>query len=256
MQWLAVVLMGGVLGLLGGGGGILTVPILVGLFGMAPTAATGASLFVVGLTSAAGAAGPLVKKEADAKSALLLALPSSAGAFAARKWLVPAIPERIGPIGKDDLLLGGFALLMTAVGIRMLMGQSGSESESEPRSPRPWLVGLVGLGIGLLSGALGAGGGFLILPALTLLLGLEMKQAVATSLAVIALQSLIGFLGELGKPIDWALLVPVTALAMAGMAAGAYLRPRAPGQQLRLAFAILVLAVAVWMGLRVALNHF
>lgn len=247
MGWIAVLGMGLVLGALGGGGGILTVPILVGLFGFTAVEATGSSLLVVGLASIIGAIKGVMAKEVEFKAALSLAIPSMIGALSARLLIVPAIPDPLLGIAKEDFLLGLFALIMVVIGVRMLM-----PDKAEPKvESSPIKIGLIGFSIGLLSGVLGAGGGFLILPALTLLLGIDLKKAIPTSLMVISLQSLVGFLGELGRPIQWNLLGGIVVVAMAGLALGLALREKAPKALLKNAFAGLVFAVAAYMAFRV-----
>ena len=236
--------MGFVLGLLGGGGGILTVPILVGFFGLTAAEATGSSLFVVGLTGLVGAIQGLFKKQVELSSALLLAIPSTIGTTIARKYLVPGIPTHIFGLTKDQVLLTAFAILMIVVGVKMLMKKSDAP---EPKH-NPALVIAFGFGIGLLSGTLGAGGGFLILPVLTLLLSIDLEKAIPTSLTVICIQSLGGFfIGELGKPIQWNLLLSVAAVALVGLGLGLTLREKAPRKTLQVAFAYMVFVIAIWM---------
>lgn len=250
MEWFAVFGMGLLLGLLGGGGGILTVPILVGFFGMPATQATGASLFVVGVASIVGSVQGFWKKEVDIPSAILIAAPSALGAFIARKFIVPGLPESILGMSKDDFLLVAFAALMIAVGWRMVRA---AESDSAFKVPA-YVTGLLGLIIGLVAGTLGAGGGFLIVPALTLLLGVDIKRAIPTSLTVIAIQSLIGFSGELGKPIPWETLLPVLGVGLVGMLVGMPLRDLAPKGHLKAGFAVLIFVVAAWMLFRVGMG--
>lgn len=248
MSWVAVFGMGILLGLLGGGGGILTVPILVGFFGMAATEATGASLFVVGVASVIGAAQGLWRREVEVGAALLIAVPSAVGAFLARAVLVPRLPLVVFGLSKDDFLLVAFALLMVVVGLRMLKRPPEGSGRVVPRV----VIGALGFLIGLVSGTLGAGGGFLIVPALTLLLGVDIRRAIPTSLTVIALQSLVGFAGELGNPVAWDVLLPVLGVGLLGLMAGMPLRERAPKDHLRVGFAMLVFVVAMWMAVRVA----
>lgn len=252
MQWLAVLLMGWVLGALGGGGGILTVPILVGLFGMTATAATGSSLFIVGSTSAIGAMQGLWKGQSEWRAAVGLAIPSTIGAFAARRWIVPSIPKSIAGVPKDDVLLGAFALLMVIVGVRMLR-PAAVEARTDAGIVK---IAAIGLLIGVVSGLLGAGGGFLILPVLTLFLGVPMQRAVPTSLLVITIQALGGFTGELGKPIEWRTLGTIIAVAIAGLLIGLQMRGRASQQTLKVGFSMLVFAVAAWIIIKIAMNHF
>ena len=251
MGYFAALFMGFVLGLLGGGGGILTVPILVGFFGLTATEATGSSLLVVGLTSMVGAAQGFFKKQIVISSALLLAIPSMIGAITARKFLVPSIPSQIIGLSKDQVLLGAFSILMIIVGFKMLA----KKKEGPEPKHNPLLVVAYGLGIGILSGTLGAGGGFLILPVLTLLLSIDLEKAIPTSLTVISIQSLGGFTGELGKPINWSLLLTIAGIALFGLVAGLLLREKAPRKTLQLAFAYLVFAVAIWMIVKISLNH-
>lgn len=247
MAWLAVFAMGLVLGSVGGGGGILTVPILVGLFGLSATESTGGSLLVVGLSGLIGSIRGFWRDEIDSRAAVTLAIPSSLGAFAARRWILPAIPATVAGVDRDRLLLGGFAVLMVIVAIRMAMPRP----EAEPRVRNLGWVALSGALLGIVSGTFGAGGGFLILPALILLLGTETKRAISTSLTVIAIQSLFGFMGEVGKEIRWSILVPVSLVAIMGLAVGLVLRDRLSGRVLQWAFSAVVLAVACWMAIQV-----
>lgn len=253
MGWIAALIMGFVLGLVGGGGGILTVPILVTFFGLGATVATGGSLFVVGLTSGVAAIHGLIHRQSEVKAALLLAIPSMLAAFAARKFLVPAIPDPALGIPKDDLLLGSFALLMIVVAMAMFRRK---DAPGEKTTLQPGWVVLIGLGIGLLSGTLGAGGGFLILPVLILVLGVEPQRAIATSLLVITIQSFGGLVGELGQPRPWGQLALIALVAVGGMVPGAMLRAKLPGGHLQRAFAWLVLGVAFFLLSKLFLNRF
>lgn len=248
MAWIAVVLMGFVLGAIGGGGGILTVPILVGFFGMKATEATGASLLVVALTSAVGAAQGIRLREVDLRAAFSLGIPSAIGSFCARQFLLPAIPLVIAGIDRNRLLLVGFACLMVVVAIRMAV----PKKEVEPKVRPTLLIVLVGVSIGLVSGTFGAGGGFLVLPALTLLLGTDIKLAIPTSLTVITIQSLFGFMGELGKPVQWGVLLAVAGTAIVGLIGGMLVRGKVSGRSLQLAFSVIVLLVAAWIFVRPA----
>ncbi|MBS1724696.1 MAG: sulfite exporter TauE/SafE family protein [Armatimonadetes bacterium] len=252
MGFTAVAIMGLVLGLLGGGGGVLTVPILVSLFHIEPVRATGCSLFVVGSTSLVGAVQGLVKRQYDPAPLTAFAACSIVGAFTARRFLVPSLPPLIFGVSKGNVLMGAFVVTMVYVGVRMMLNKS---SEKVPESRPVWILAALGLAIGVVSGFLGAGGGFLIVPALSLVLGYEMTKAVPASLFVIALQSLAGFAGELGQPIPWTLLLEVTAIALVGMAVGLAVRPRVDAQRLRKGFSVLVLLVAVYMAAQLFMNR-
>ncbi len=253
MGWIAALIMGFVLGLVGGGGGILTVPILVTFFGLGATVATGGSLFVVGVTSGVAAVHGLIHRQSEVKAALLLAIPSMFAAFTARKLVVPAIPDPVLGIPKDDLLLGSFALLMIVVAMAMFRRK---DAPSVKTTIQPAWVVLISLGIGLLSGTLGAGGGFLILPVLILVLGVEPQRAIATSLLVITIQSFGGLVGELGQPRPWSQLAWIALVAVGGMVPGAMLRAKLPGGHLQRAFAWLVLGVAFFLLSKLFLNRF
>jgi uncharacterized membrane protein YfcA len=252
MEWLAVLAMGWILGVIGGGGGILTVPILVGLFGMTATAASGSSLFVVGIASSVGAAQGLIRKESEWRTALALAIPSMIGALSARLWLVPSIPSTLLGFPRDEWFLVIFAVLMVIIGIRMLRPTMPDQRENT----HPLKVAGLGLAIGLISGVLGAGGGFLILPVLVALLKVPITRAVPTSLLVISLQSLVGFAGELSRPVDWRLLGSIAGVAILGLVIGLAVRKFVPKQGLTVGFAVLVFLVAGWMVAKVFMNHF
>jgi hypothetical protein len=250
----AVAVMGLLLGMLGGGGGILTVPILVGFFGLTATHATGSSLLVVGTTSLVGAIKGIFDGLVNVRIAVSVAIPSMLGGMFSRAVLIKQIPDEVGALHRDEVLLLAFACLMVIVGIRFLSKPpTGKSTEIRPLT---WHMPLFGLFTGLISGLLGAGGGFLILPLLTLYVGLEMKPAVATSLLVISIQSLGAFLPELAKPVPWMVLGPVVAISVSGMLLGLLLRDRAPRQALQLGFTVLVFSVAIWLFARVGWGHF
>ncbi|MCS6916650.1 MAG: sulfite exporter TauE/SafE family protein [Chitinophagales bacterium] len=256
--YLASVLIGVSLGLIGGGGSILTVPVLVYLFGIDAVPATGYSLFIVGLTSAIGSGTYFFKNLVNVRTAVVFGLPSIAAVFATRAWLVPAIPDVVFSIGdfevtKRILLMVLFAVLMIAASVSMIR-KSPAGSGPKPESDRPFRYGLVmleGTVVGILTGMVGAGGGFLIIPALVVLGKLPMKEAVGTSLVIIAAKSLIGFIGEIGhQPIDWFFLLQVSVFAVVGIFIGATLSRRISGDQLKPAFGWFVLVVGVYIILK------
>ncbi len=271
------VFVGASLGLLGGGGSILTVPILHYVLGMDARIATAASLAVVAATAAAGTVRFARRREVAWRDGILFALPSFVGVFVVRRWLLPALPERIVVAGygitSDQLVLGAFAIVMLVAGIAMLRpiaktpapaegnitesnainGAQGEQSGESRRggggSPlyRALLIGAEGLLVGAVTGFVGAGGGFLIVPALTLLVGLDMKIAVGTSLFIIALKSLVGFGGDLlaGAAVPWDILAGVLAAALVGMAIGSRLASRVPSARLAKAFGVFVLVMGI-----------
>lgn len=251
---IASLLIGLSLGLIGGGGSILTVPVLVYLFSVDPSQATAYSLFIVGATSAIGAFPKYKEGQVNLKTALTFGAPSIITVFAARKWIVPAIPTQIGQWGefvltKNVLLMLLFALLMVAASFSMISTQKSlGTAESKPQSFNYPLILVEGAVVGLLTGLVGAGGGFLIIPALVLLMGLPMKQAVGTSLLIIAAKSLIGFMGDLSEQqIEWSLLGFVTAMAVIGIIIGNQLSKKIDGNKLKKGFGWFVLVVGIYI---------
>jgi uncharacterized membrane protein YfcA len=247
----ASVLIGVVLGLLGGGGSILSIPILVYLFGVEPVMASAYSLFIVGTTSLAGAIPKYRQQLVNLKTGILFGMPSIATTFLTRLLVVPAIPNIVFHLGDVEvtrrmLILGIFAVLMVLASIPMVRGKG--EVTSQNKRFRIVLVILEGIVIGFLTGLVGAGGGFLIIPALVLLTGLRFKAAVGTSLFIIAINSLTGFAGDLiNHDMDWMLLLTITSLAVLGILVGNKLSTRIPGTQLRKAFGWFTLATGGFM---------
>jgi uncharacterized protein len=250
--WIAAIAIGISLGLLGGGGSILTVPVLAYLFAQPAEVATGYSLFIVGISSLIGAMGYLRRHEIHLRAAALFAVPSMLGAFLVRLLLLPMLPDPIAAIAGRDLSRGSFllilfALLMLIVAFRMIRGPA--VAGEAPIHPAPLKVAATGLAVGSLAGLLGAGGGFLIVPALVLLTRLPMRMAIGSSLLIIAVQSLVGFSGDLlaGRSIDWPFLLSVTGIAVAGVLVGSRLGKHIPGARLRPAFGVFVLVMAILM---------
>lgn len=247
------------LGLIGGGGSILTVPVLVYLFGIEPVVATSYSLFIVGSTALAGAFPKWKAGDVDVKTALIFGLPSIAAVYATRAWLVPAIPQEVFSVGdiivtKPLLLMVLFAVLMVAASISMIRskplatGEKPTTNSQSPAANRYGLILLEGLVVGTLTGLVGAGGGFLIIPALVLFAGLPMKQAVGTSLLIIAMKSLLGFTGDLGHyEMNWLLLLSVTGLAVVGIFIGNALSKRVSGEKLKVGFGWFVLVMGAYI---------
>lgn len=255
--YLASILIGLSLGLVGGGGSILTVPVLVYLLGVDPVLATAYSLFVVGVTSVVGSVSYFRQKLADIPTAIIFGLPSIVAVYLTRAYLVPAIPEevlRLGSfvIGRSMLLMLLFAILMLAASIGMIRPLRPKESRASSQGKRSYLLILLeGAIVGTLTGLVGAGGGFLIIPALVLIGSLPMKQAVGTSLVIIAAKSLLGFLGERDLAgLDWSLLLSVTAFAIAGIFIGMKLSQRIDGAKLKPAFGWFVLVMGLYIILR------
>ncbi len=253
--YIASILIGISLGLIGGGGSILTVPVLVYLFAVDAVTATAYSLFIVGASSLVGAWPKYKQGFVNLKTAIIFGIPSIASVYATRKFLVPAIPAEIGNIAgieitKSLLMMMLFAVLMVAASFSMIKtkkAEADSTEEAEQKFNYPMIL-LEGALVGVLTGLVGAGGGFLIIPALVMLSKLPMKQAVGTSLLIIAAKSLIGFTGDLGnRTMDWTLLLSVTALAIVGIYIGDKLSKKIDGNKLKKGFGWFVLIMGLYI---------
>lgn len=255
LGYFASLLIGISLGLIGGGGSILTVPVLVYLFSVNPVLSTSYSLFVVGSTSLVGAFNNYLKGFVRIKTALLFGLSSITTVFLTRKFLIPHIPENFAIIGnfkitESLLVMVLFAILMIAASLSMINDSKKKISiaaEDSKKINMPKLLAC-GVAIGFVTGLLGAGGGFLLIPTLVLIVKLGMKEAVGTSLFIIALNSLIGFTGDLGHfNIDWFFLFKITAIAIAGILIGGVLNKKIHGDHLKKAFGWFVLIMGTYI---------
>lgn len=255
--YLASILIGLSLGLIGGGGSILTVPVLVYLFGEDPVAATAYSLFIVGLTSSVGSVSYFKKQLIDIKTAVVFGIPSILAVYATRAFVVPAIPDPVFSgenimISKRLLLMGIFAILMLLASFSMIRKKKISEeiTPDQPQFNYP-LILIEGIVVGGFTGLVGAGGGFLIIPALVILAKLPMKKAVGTSLAIIAAKSLLGFLGEENlAELNWNLLILVSVFAIIGILIGSVLAHKIDGKKLKPAFGWFVLVMGAYILLK------
>jgi uncharacterized membrane protein YfcA len=255
--YLASIVIGISLGLIGGGGSILTVPVLVYLFGVEPMLATAYSLFIVGFSSLIGAFPKYKQGLISIKTAVVFGIPSLISVFATRKFIVPAIPDTVFMLGdfevtKSILMMMLFAVLMVAASVSMIRDKKQKSESDKPEKQvfnYPMII-LEGSVVGVLTGLVGAGGGFLIIPALVMLSKLPMKMAVGTSLLIIAAKSLIGFIGDIsanGDAMNWTLLGSVTALAVVGIFVGNYLSKLIDGNKLKKGFGWFVLVMGVYI---------
>ena len=248
----ATILAGTTMGLIGGGGSILTVPILVYLIGVPPILATGYSLFVVGLSALVGSINYFKIGLVNIKTGTIFAIPSFIGVFLARKFLLPALPLEIYIIGnlvvdRDLIVMGVFATVMILASVSMIRGGSEPEQEGELQFNYP-MIALEGLVVGLVTGFVGAGGGFLIIPALVMLAKLPMKQAVGTSLMIIAVKSLFGFLGDLGNQgLHWGFLALISLLSIVGIYLGTYVSRFVSSAKLKPGFGWFVLVMGLFI---------
>lgn len=251
--YLASLIIGVSLGLIGGGGSILTVPALVYLFGIDPVLATAYSLFIVGATSLVGAFPKYKNGEINIKTAIIFGIPSIAAVYATRAFFVPAIPATIFRLGtwsltKPLMMMMIFAILMVFASVSMIRSKEKNEDDESVQVFNYPMILLEGAIVGMLTGLVGAGGGFLIIPALVLFSKLPMKQAIGTSLLIIAAKSLIGFTGDLGKEtMDWNLLLSVTALAIVGIFIGNALGKKVSPESLKKGFGWFVLIMGIYI---------
>ncbi|MES2268973.1 MAG: sulfite exporter TauE/SafE family protein [Bacteroidota bacterium] len=255
LAYVASALIGISLGLIGGGGSIMTVPVLVYLVGTSPLLATSYSLFIVGSTSLVGAVDNYRKGLVDIKTALLFGLSSITTVFLTRKFIIPAIPRHLARIGGFDLTANIltmvlFAVLMIAAATAMIRSNTSNEAKVIKPEKKPdllWLM-IYGVAIGLATGVLGAGGGFLLIPTLVLIVGLPVKKAIGTSLLIIALNSLIGFTGDLGHfAINWLLLAKITFTAITGVFIGGVLGKHINAGSIKKGFGWFVLVMGVYI---------
>jgi len=234
------------LGILGGGGSILTVPIFRYALGMGVKESIGMGLGVVALTSLVGMFRHWKQGNVDLKALAVFAPAAVLSTYGGARFaaLVPDVVQMVGLA----LVMGAAAILMWSGTPASRNPTGGAPASTESKRPRPEVIIGLGIGLGFLTGLLGVGGGFLVVPALVLFLGLEMKRAVGTSLGVIALNAASGFVGYLGQvTMDWVLIAGFTGVAVIGVFAGAALVPRLSQQHLRRGFAIFLVVVATYI---------
>ena len=247
LGYVGALFIGLVLGLTGGGGSILTVPILVYLMSINPVTATAYSLFIVGTTSTFGAIQNYRKNLVDIKNGFIFAIPSFIAVYLTRKYIVPEIPKVIieSPflITKDTFLMLFFAVIMVFGALSVLKKKSQNTNSEEKRNLI--LIGIQTFTIGIIIGLVGAGGGFLIIPSLILFAKLPMRKAVGTSLFIIAMNSLVGFIGDVQNlEIDWLFLLTFSVISVVGIFIGMYLTKYTNESQLKKIFAYFVLVMA------------
>jgi uncharacterized protein len=254
LGYIASIIIGISLGLIGGGGSILTVPVLVYMFGIDSVLATGYSLFIVGITSAVGTLSYFKKGLVNYKTAIVFGIPSIVAVYFTRAFIVPTIPQNVFSFGefnitKSILMMILFAILMIAASYSMIKKDKACSGEIDgPQKFNYPLILVEGLIVGMLTGLVGAGGGFLIIPALVILSKLPMKEAVGTSLVIIAAKSLFGFIGELNKSfIDWQLILVITGFAIIGIFIGSALSKKVDGAKLKPAFGWFVLIMGIYI---------
>lgn len=243
------------LGLIGGGGSILAVPVLAYLFHIDARMATAYSLFIVGASALVGGIKQHYKGYVDWRTAFVFGLPAIIGVTVIRHFVVPALPNILFTISNFEVtrrmgMFGLFAVLMIPAAFSMLNGRKELKKVTAGNVKYNYPLILVeGLILGAVTGMIGAGGGFLIIPALVILANVEMKVAVGTSLIIIALNSLIGFfLGDaLVSHIDWNFLLIITSISIAGIFFGSYLGNFIDGKKLKKGFGYFILIMAAFI---------
>lgn len=253
--YISAVIIGLSLGLIGGGGSILTVPVMVYLFGISPVLATAYSLFIVGVSALFGAFKNIQRGLINYRVAIIFAIPSFITVFLTRRYFVPWIPDVIFSseafvVSKSIGIMVLFALIMLLAAWSMIRpGKTSIQNQHDEIKINIPMIIMEGVLVGLVTGVVGAGGGFLIIPVLVLIVGLPMKHAVGTSLLIIAAKSLFGFVGDLGasQEIDWMFLGIFTSLAVVGIWIGIYLSKYIPGAKLKTGFGWFVLIMAAYI---------
>lgn len=257
LGYILAVFVGISLGLIGSGGSILTVPILVYIMAVEPVLATAYSLFIVGSTALVGGVQSARLKKVDFKTAIIFGIPSIVAVYLTRAYLVPFLPETFFTfqsftLTKPIALMLLFAVVMILASFSMIRPSKILVDENAPMQYNYPMILVEGTLVGVLTGLVGAGGGFLIIPALVLLAKMPMKLAVGTSLFIIAAKSLLGFLGDLkgDESIDWNLLLIFTALSILGIFIGISLAKKVEGAKLKTGFGWFVLVMGVYIILK------
>lgn len=246
-------LIGVSLGLIGSGGSILTVPILVYVVGIDPILATAYSLFIVGSTSLVGSIKNATEGNVHWKIALVFGIPSLIAVFLTRAELVPLLPDAITlsnktVISKSKLIMVFFSIVMFAASSRMIRKPRHKNIAKQEILTSAIPLASQGLLIGTISGLVGAGGGFLIIPTLVFFANLPMKKAIGTSLTIIAIQSLIGFTGDLAhQTIDWKILLSFSGVSIIGIFIGMKLSKRIMDSNLRRIFGWFILCISIYI---------
>ncbi|MFS4483345.1 sulfite exporter TauE/SafE family protein [Hyunsoonleella sp. 2307UL5-6] len=251
LGYVGALIVGLVLGLIGGGGSILTVPLLVYLLGYNPVVATAYSLFVVGTSSMVGTYQKHTKGLVDFKTGLAFSFPSFIAVYLSRRYLVPGIPKMLFSVEdfsltKDMGIMIFFAVIMILASYSMIKNKKEpiENAESQPYY-KTFIQGLI---IGTITGIIGAGGGFLYVPALVLWANIPMKKAVGTSLIIVTINSLIGFTGDVQTlDIEWTFLLIFTGISILGIILGVFLSKFISGKKLKKSFGYFVLIMATYI---------
>ncbi|MBC7522848.1 MAG: sulfite exporter TauE/SafE family protein [Flavobacterium sp.] len=253
LGYFLAILVGISLGLVGSGGSILSVPILVYILKVEPVLATAYSLFIVGTTALVGGIQKAIQKLVDFKKVILFGVPTVIAVFITRMLIIPIIPNIIKlsatfSVSKSVLIMVIFANVMLFASIKMIRPMKPVIINDNLKLNYPKII-FQGLLIGFVAGFVGAGGGFLIIPALLFLTKTPMKIAVGTSLFIVASQSLLGFIGDLSanQNIDWKLLITFSGLSIIGVFIGTLLSKKIPSENLKTGFGYFVLLMGLYI---------
>jgi len=255
LGYFSALIIGISLGLIGGGGSILAVPVLAYLFSVNEKVATAYSLFIVGASALVGGLKQHLKGYVDWRTAVVFGLPAIVGVSVVRRFVVPALPEVLFNIDDFEFtrrmgMFGLFAILMIPAAFSMLKTRKEKKQKGDRtvKYNYPLIIG-EGLLVGGITGMIGAGGGFLIIPALVILANVEMKVAVGTSLIIIAFKSLLGFfIGDaLTMEIDWMFLIVFTLISFVGIFIGSYLSNFIDGNKLKKGFGYFIFIMAIFI---------
>ena len=255
LGYISALIIGISLGLIGGGGSILAVPVLAYLFSVNEKVATAYSLFIVGASALVGGLKQHLKGYVDWRTAVVFGIPAIVGVTVVRHYVVPALPDVLFTIGDFDFtrrmaMFGLFAILMIPAAFSMLKKRKECPEKNDGKVSYNYpLILIEGLLVGAITGMIGAGGGFLIIPALVILANIKMKVAVGTSLIIIAFKSLMGFfLGDaLTMNVDWVFLSIFTLISLVGIFTGSYLSNFIDGQKLKKGFGYFIFAMAIFI---------
>ena len=256
LGFLLAFLIGGTLGLIGAGGSILTITVLVYILGISPTLSTTYSLFIVGITSLVGSIDYFRKGLVDFRKGLFFSFPAFIMVFSMRKFVMPHIPEIIFQsekfiLTKNLLVMLCFAFLMIVASYSMIMSRKSNQKLTE-KPISYWIIFFEGIIVGILTGFIGAGGGFLIIPALVIFAQLPMKKAVGTSLIIITINSLFGAIGDFsaGVILDWHFLVKFATCTIVGVLVGGFFSKKVDGEKLKPTFGWFILIMGCWIILK------
>lgn len=265
--YILFLLIGLILGIIGGGGSILSVPVLVYLLHYPAEVATGYSLFVVGLTSLIGAAAFIRRGDVNFESLIQFAIPSMISVFCVRKFIIPSLPEIFFTIHgfaftKQFIIMTLFAVLILSSSFSMIRKRQANSKadviwEEFSRSPiRVYFVVILAIFVGFITGFVGAGGGFIIIPVLIFFVRVPVKQSIGTSLCIIAVNSLIGFTGTASHmSLNWSFLLSISAFCAAGILFGNLISIRISANKLRPAFGWFTLIVGIFVLVKETLLH-